>query len=74
MLQIDQTENFARGWHGAQALNIQHLDDVVTALTHGMRDQPESVVRGVTEKLDILEQVGLGTGGKGWFTEPVNCK
>ena len=31
----------------------------MTALTRGMRDQPESVVRGVTEKLDILEQVGL---------------
>ena len=59
VLQIDQTENFARGWHGAQALNIQHLDDAVTALARGMMDQPKSVVHGVTEKLDILEQVSL---------------
>ena len=59
MLQINQTENFACGWNGAQALDIQCLGDAVTALTHGMRDQPESIVRGVTEKLDILEQVGL---------------
>ena len=43
-----------------QAEEIKRLQDLMNSLLRGVRAQPESVIRGVTEKLDILEQVSFG--------------
>ena len=43
-----------------QAQEIECLQDLMNGLLHGVRVQPESVIRGITEKLDILEAVSFG--------------
>ena len=43
-----------------QAQEIERLQDLMNGLLCGVRAQPESVVRGITEKLDILEVVSFG--------------
>ena len=60
LLQVDHFESDVRTSCCIQAEEIERLQDIMNGLLRGVRAQPESVVRGVTEKLDILEQVSFG--------------
>ena len=57
---MDHFELDIRTSHRIQVEEIERLQDIMNSLLRGVRAQPESVVRGVTEKLDILEQVSFG--------------
>ena len=58
--QVDHFESDVRTLRCIPVEEIERLQDLMNGLLRGVRAQPESVVRGVTKKLDILEQVSFG--------------
>ena len=57
---MDHFESNVQTSRRLQAEEIERLQDLMNGLLRGVQAQPESIVRGVTKKLDILEQVSLG--------------
>ena len=56
---MNQFESNIRLLRHLQVQEIKHLQDLMNSLLRGVRAQPESVIRGITKKLDILEAVSL---------------